>query len=33
LREPLKPRAPAVDHEITFPETSVMVIMVLLKVD
>src|SRR6516225_3964855 len=31
LREPLKPRAPAEDHEITFPETSVIVIWVLLK--
>src|SRR5207237_3804858 len=33
LREPLKPRAPADDQESTFPETSVMVMMVLLKVD
>src|SRR4051812_3748469 len=32
LREPLKPRAPADDQEITFPLTSVMVMMVLLKV-
>src|SRR5215472_6355088 len=32
LRLPLKPRAPADDQEITFPETSVMVMMVLLKV-
>src|SRR5215472_11512649 len=29
---PLKPRAPALDQETTFPETSVMVMMVLLKV-
>src|SRR5512142_2514997 len=32
LRDPLKPRAPADDQLITFPETSVMVIMVLLNV-
>src|SRR3989454_5001755 len=32
LREPLKPRAPADDQEITFPDTSVMVMMVLLNV-
>src|SRR5512140_1631952 len=32
LREPLKPRAPADDQLITFPETSVIVIMVLLNV-
>src|SRR5205814_3305924 len=32
LREPLKPRAPADDQESTFPETSVMVMMVLLNV-
>src|SRR5512140_2907166 len=33
LREPLKPRAPALDHAITFPETSQIVIIVLLKVE
>src|ERR1041384_330676 len=33
LRLPLKPRAPADDQEMTFPETSVMVMIVLLKVD
>src|SRR5574342_957231 len=33
LREPLKPRAPADDHAITFPVASVMVIIVLLKVE
>src|SRR6266446_3147545 len=33
LRLPLKPRAPADDQEITFPDTSEMVMMVLLKVD
>src|SRR5215467_8773752 len=33
LRLPLKPRAPAEDQAITFPETSEMVMMVLLKVD
>src|SRR5689334_14491475 len=33
LREPLKPRAPALDQESTFPETSVIVIIVLLNVD
>src|SRR6476646_11611540 len=33
LRLPLKPRAPADDQEITFPDTSVMVMMVLLNVD
>src|SRR5437879_9907134 len=33
LREPLKPRAPADDQLSTFPLTSVMVMMVLLKVD
>src|SRR5438445_13254986 len=32
LIEPLKPRSPAEDQEITFPETSVMVMMVLLNV-
>src|SRR5690242_16659051 len=32
FRLPLKPRAPAEDQEMTFPETSVMVMMVLLKV-
>src|SRR5574341_209717 len=32
LRDPLKPRAPADDQAMTFPEPSVMVIMVLLKV-
>jgi hypothetical protein len=32
LREPLKPRAPEVDHETTFPSRSVMVTMVLLNV-
>src|SRR5436853_4824063 len=32
LRDPLKPRAPADDHESTFPLTSVMVMMVLLNV-
>src|SRR5437660_2324455 len=33
FREPLNPRAPAEDQEMTFPETSAMVMMVLLKVD
>src|SRR5512134_3343762 len=33
LREPLKPRTPADDHATTFPETSVIVTMVLLNVD
>src|SRR3954453_16420295 len=33
LREPLKPRTPADAHDTTFPETSVMVTMVLLNVD
>src|SRR5262245_47137374 len=33
LREPLKPRTPAEDHDTTLPETSVMVTMVLLNVD
>src|SRR6185312_3981759 len=33
LREPLKPRTPADDHETTFPLTSVIVTMVLLNVD
>src|SRR5271166_3293656 len=33
LRLPLKPRAPAEDQATTFPETSVMVMMVLLNVD
>src|SRR5207248_9762700 len=33
LREPLKPRTPADDHETTLPETSVMVTIVLLNVD
>src|SRR5439155_27125398 len=32
LREPLKPRAPADDQERTFPDTSVMVMIVLLNV-
>ena len=32
MREPLKPRAPADDQLITFPVTSVIVIMVLLNV-
>jgi hypothetical protein len=31
LREPLKPFTPADDHDTTFPETSVMVTMVLLN--
>src|SRR5512137_1956579 len=33
LREPLKPRAPADDQDRTFPVGSVMVIIVLLKVE
>src|SRR6218665_2929177 len=33
LRLPRKPRAPAEDQEITFPDTSVIVMMVLLNVD
>src|SRR5690606_8757866 len=33
LRDPLKPRAPALAHEIALPVTSVMVTIVLLKVD
>src|SRR5512138_591580 len=33
LREPLKPRAPADDHAITFPTASQIVIIVLLKVE
>src|SRR5919197_6718153 len=33
LRLPRKPRAPAEDQESTFPETSVMVMIVLLNVD
>src|SRR5215216_828402 len=33
LRLPRKPRAPAEDQEITFPDTSVMVMIVLLNVD
>src|SRR3954454_25181420 len=33
LREPLKPRAPALAHDTVFPATSVTVTMVLLKVD
>src|SRR5262245_12758130 len=33
LREPLKPRTPADDHETTLPETSVIVTIVLLTVD
>src|ERR1700761_7254379 len=33
VREPLKPRTPADDHETTFPETSVIVTIVLLNVD
>src|SRR3954451_5782933 len=32
LREPLKPRAPADDQLSTFPDTSVIVMMVLLNV-
>src|SRR5262245_56674054 len=31
LREPLKPFTPADDHATTFPDTSVMVTMVLLN--
>ncbi len=33
LREPLKPNAPALDQAIAFPWTSVMVTIVLLKVE
>src|SRR4051812_5943439 len=33
LREPLKPRTPADDQATTFPDTSVMVTIVLLNVD
>jgi hypothetical protein len=33
LRDPLNPQAPALDHAITLPTTSVIVIIVLLKVD
>ena len=33
MREPLKPRAPALDQAMTFPVASVMVIWVLLKVE
>src|SRR5438067_12822747 len=33
LREPLKPIVPAEDHEIVLPCASVMVIIVLLKVE
>ena len=33
LREPLKPCAPALDHEMALPALSVIVIIVLLKVD
>src|SRR5579864_4723545 len=33
FRLPLKPRAPALDQEITFPETSQIVMIVLLNVD
>ena len=33
FRDPLKPRTPADDQEMTFPETSVIVTIVLLKVD
>src|SRR5690606_35023654 len=33
LREPLKPRAPAEDQEIAFPCASVIVTIVLLKVE
>src|SRR5271165_3443718 len=33
LREPLKPIVPADDHEIVLPWASVMVIIVLLKVE
>src|SRR5512141_3496717 len=32
LREPLKPRAPADDHESTLPDASQIVTIVLLKV-
>src|SRR6476661_9004903 len=32
LREPLKPHVPELDHETTFPETSVIETMVLLNV-
>src|SRR6476620_4995625 len=31
LREPLKPMPPALDHEITFPSVSVIVMCVLLN--
>ena len=31
LRDPLKPIAPALDHETTLPSTSVMVMTVLLN--
>ena len=31
LREPLKPTPPALDHAITFPSVSVIVIIVLLN--
>src|SRR6185369_11208148 len=33
LREPLKPRAPALDHDTALPLMSVIVTTVLLKVD
>src|SRR5262249_10264035 len=33
LREPLKPRVPALDHATTLPAMSVMVTIVLLNVD
>src|SRR2546425_10759948 len=33
LREPLKPTEPALDHTITFPWGSVIVMIVLLKVE
>src|SRR5690606_13041579 len=33
FRDPLKPRAPALDQAMTFPETSVMVMRVLLNVE
>jgi len=33
FREPLNPRTPAEDQEITFPDTSVILTIVLLNVD
>jgi hypothetical protein len=33
FRDPLKPSEPALDHATALPEMSVMVMMVLLKVD